>query len=133
MDWNNNDQNISENSIFSVRVDGMTVIADIRIRKSPNRKPVDLTVSLDFSGTTATQILLWAARTKLNEIQRELRSYDLDFLRDLAKRGILRRKACESKTGFDATKKAKQPEPSHFLSLSPEDQQALIHLLKNNL
>ena len=73
-------------STRALRVDGKVVIADLTVRKSRDGEPVNLTAHIDFTGVSATQILLWAARTKIIDLQRALRLCDLTFLKELSKR-----------------------------------------------
>lgn len=120
----------SAESTRALRVDGQVVIADLTVRKSRDGEPVNLTAHIDFTGVSATQILLWAARTKIIDLQRALRLCDLQFLKDLAKRGPILRKATEAGTSFVDPARAQQQILSKVQNMTPEERAALIKLLQ---
>lgn len=122
-----------EESTRSLRVEGRTVIADITVRKSRGGEPVNLTAHIDFEGVSATQILLWAARPKIIDLQRALRLCDLEFLKGLAKRGPIIRRASEAGTSFVDPERAKQQVLSRVRNMAPEERAALIKLLQQEL
>lgn len=120
-------------STRALHVEGQTVIADLTVRKSRDGEPVNLQARIDFTGCTATQILLWAARTKIIDLQRALRLCDLQFLKDLAKRGPIIRKATEAGTSFVDPAKQQQQILSKVQNMTPEERAALIKLLQQNI
>lgn len=120
-------------STRALRVEGSVVIADLTVRKSRDGEPVNLTAHIDFTGVSATQILLWAARTKIIDLQRALRLCDLQFLKDLAKRGPILRKATESGTSFVDPARAQQQILSKVQNMTPEERAALIKLLQSGI
>lgn len=120
-------------STRALRIDGQTVIAELTVRKSKDGEPVDLTAEIDFTGVPASQILLWAARTKIIDLQRALRLCDLAFIKDLAKRGPIRRRATEAGTGFVDPARAQQQIADKFSAMTPEEKAALLKLLQNNM
>ena len=120
-------------STRALRVEGQVVIADLTVRKSRDGEPVNLTAHIDFSGVSATQTLLWAARTKIIDLQRALRLCDLQFLKDLAKRGPIIRKATEAGTSFVDPAKAQQQILSKVQNMTPEERATLIKLLQAGL
>lgn len=120
----------SAESTRALRVEGQVVIADLIVRKSRDGEPVNLTAHIDFTGVSATQILLWAARTKIIDLQRALRLCDLQFLKDLAKRGPILRKATEAGTSFVDPARAQQQILSKVQNMTPEERADLIKLLQ---
>lgn len=120
----------SAESTRALRVEGQVVIADLTVRKSRDGESVNLTAHIDFTGVSATQILLWAARTKIIDLQRALRLCDLQFLKDLAKRGPILRKATEAGTSFVDPARAQQQILSKVQNMTPEERAALIKLLQ---
>lgn len=120
----------SAESTRALRVEGQVVIADLTVRKSRDGEPVNLVAHIDFTGVSATQILLWAARTKIIDLQRALRLCDLQFLKDLAKRGPILRKATEAGTSFVDPARAQQQILSKVQNMTPEERAALIKLLQ---
>lgn len=117
-------------STRALRVEGSVVIADLTVRKSRDGEPVNLVAHIDFTDVSATQILLWAARTKIIDLQRALRLCDLQFLKDLAKRGPIIRKATEAGTSFVDPARAQQQILSKVQNMTPEERAALIKLLQ---
>lgn len=133
----NNTRNISKSadletaeSTRAMHVEGQVVIADLIVRKSRDGEPVNLTAHIDFAGVSPTQILLWAARTKIIDLQRALRLCDLQFLKDLAKRGPIMRKATEAGTSFVDPARAQQQILSKVQNMTAEERAALIKLLQ---
>lgn len=117
----------------SMKLVGHTVIVSFDIRKERGGEAVNLTAHLDFEGVPIAQIMFWAARTKIIDLQNALRLCDLEFIKDLAKRGPIMRKAVEAGTGFVSTEKIQQQIVSRFAGLSPEEREATIRLLKANM
>lgn len=120
-------------STKSLRVNGQVVFAEITVRKTKGGEPVDLKAEIDFEGCSAEQVLLWAARTKIIDLQRALRLCDLDFIKDLAKRGPIRRKATVAGTGFADPAKQQQQIADKFSAMSPEEKAQLLALLQKNM
>lgn len=120
-------------STRALRVDGKIVIADLTVRKSRDGEPVNLTAHIDFSGVSATQILLWAARTKIIDLQRALRLCDLQFLKELAKRGPIIRRASEAGTSFVDPLRIRQQILDKALNMTPEERATLIELLQRGI
>lgn len=117
----------------SMRVDGQTVIAEITVRRDRDSDPVQFTAHIDFSDVTSNQILLWAARTKIIDLQRALRSCEQSFLTELAKRGPIIRRATEAGTGFTDPAKQQQRIMSAVQNMTAEERAALIKLLQSNV
>lgn len=116
----------------SIRIDGNVAHVQLTVRKSKDAAPIDLEAAIDFNGCTTAQILTWATRTKIIDLQRALRLCDESFLRDLAKRGPIRRLATEAGTGFVDPAKAMSQMANRISQMSPEDKAALLELLKAN-
>ena len=132
-------QNMNEETLEAVgrgpRITGDTVTRTLVVKspKSWGNAEVTLEVSIDFSGVTHQQLLEWASRTKAIDLQRALRACDLGFVRDLASRGILRRKAIECGTGFSDPKKTEAQIRSAAELLTAEQKAALIKALQESL
>lgn len=120
-------------STRALRIDGTTVIADLDVRKSRDGEAVKFVAHIDFAGIPADQIMLWAARTKIIDLQRALRLCDLTFLRDLAKRGPIIRKATEAGTSFVDPEKTKQRIMSQVSNMTPEEKATLVKLLQASM
>lgn len=105
----------------------------VKSPKSWGAAEVQLEVAIDFSGVTHQQLLEWASRTKAIDLQRALRACDLNFVRDLASRGTLRRKAIECGTGFSDPKKTEAQIRSAAELLTAEQKAALIKALQESL
>lgn len=116
----------------SIRIDGNIANVQLTVRRSKDAAPIDLEAAIDFTGCTTAQILTWATRTKIIDLQRALRLCDESFLRDLAKRGPIRRLATEAGTGFVDPAKAMSQMANRISQMSPEDKAALLELLKND-
>lgn len=113
----------------NVRVDGTHVISTIEVRKTRDGKAYTFTVDLDFEGVSDTQVLLWAARTKIIDLQRAIRACDESFIANLAKQGTIRRRAVDAGSGFVDPAKAQQQIINRAASMTPEERAALIKLL----
>ena len=120
-------------STRALRVDGKVVIADLTVRKSRDGEPVNLTAHIDFTGVSATQILLWAARTKIFDLLRALRLCDLTFLKELSKRGPIIRRATEAGTSFVDSHRIRQQILDKALNMTPEERATLIELLQQGI
>lgn len=116
----------------SIRIEGNVAHVQLTVRKSKDSAPIDLEAAIDFTGCTTAQILTWATRTKIIDLQRALRLCDESFLRDLAKRGPIRRLATEAGTGFVDPAKAMSQMANRISQMSAEDKAALLALLKAN-
>lgn len=116
----------------SIRIDGNVAHVQLTVRKSKDSAPIDLEAAIDFTGCSTAQILTWATRTKIIDLQRALRLCDEAFLRDLAKRGPIRRLATEAGTGFVDPAKAMTQMANRISQMSAEDKAALLELLKAN-
>lgn len=116
----------------SIRIEGNVAHVQLTVRKSKDAAPIDLEAAIDFSGCSTAQILTWATRTKIIDLQRALRLCDEAFLRDLAKRGPIRRLATEAGTGFVDPAKAMSQMANRISQMSAEDKAALLALLKAN-
>ena len=117
-------------STRALRVEGNTVFADITVRKERGSEPINLKAEISFEGVSQTQLLIWAARTKIIDLQRALRLCDTDFIKDIAKRGPIRRNATEAGTGFADPAKQQQRILSAVQNMSDEEKAALLQLLK---
>lgn len=120
-------------STRALRVDGKIVIADLTVRKSRDGEPINLTARIDFTGVSATQILLWAARTKIIDLQRALRLCDLQFLKELAKRGPIVRRASEAGTSFVDPLRIRQQIIDKAMAMTPEERASIIELLQRGI
>lgn len=118
-------------STKNVRVDGTHVISTIEVRKSRDSKAHTFVVDLDFDGITETQLLLWAARTKIIDLQRAIRACDEQFIADLAKQGTIRRMAVDAGTGFVESSKVRERITTQFKGLTPEARAELLEMLQN--
>ena len=122
-----------EASTRALKIDGQAVIAEITVRKNKDAKPVNLTARIDFSGISESQILLWAARTKIIDLQRALRLCDQTFIEDLARRGPIERRATEAGTGFVDPARAKQQILDRAAGMTPEERAELIRALQADM
>ena len=113
----------------NVRVEGTHVISTIEVRKTRDGKAYTFTVDLDFEGVSDTQVLLWAARTKIIDLQRAIRACDEAFIANLARQGTIRRRAVDAGSGFVDPAKAQQQIINRAASMTPEERAALIKLL----
>lgn len=91
-------------------------------------------IHLDFSGVSDTERLLWAARTKMIDIQRAIYRCgkdDKQFLDDLVKQGKpVCRHASEAGNPFDDATKKQQHVMTTAKDMSAEERAALIKLLQ---
>lgn len=117
----------------SLKVSGNIVTASLVVRRNKDAAPVELTAELDFTGISSDQILVWAARTKIIDLQRALRLCDEAFLRKLAANGPIHRKASIAGTGFVDPAKAMQSLADRISAMSDDERAALMALLKNNI
>lgn len=114
----------------SLKVVGTTVRASVTVRKDAAANAHEIQVELDFSGVSTEQLLVWAARTRIIDLQRALRSCDEEFLASLEK-DVLRRHASAAGQGFADPGKVRTSIASAFAGLSAEDKAALLELLKS--
>lgn len=114
-----------------VRVDGylVTRTIDVANPKVWGDEKVSLTVAIDFEGCTLEQILEWASRTKAIDLQRALRACELGYIKSIASRGVLKRKAVECGTGFADPNKQMAAIKSAVGTMSPEQKAALLKML----
>lgn len=115
----------------NVRVDGAHVISTIEVRKNRESKAYTFTVDLDFEGVSDTQILLWAARTKVIDLQRAIRACDESFIANLAKQGTIRRRAVDAGSGFVDPAKAQQQIIDRVAGMTPEARAELLKTLQS--
>lgn len=115
----------------NVRVEGTHVISTIEVRKSRDSKAHTFVVDLDFDGISEKQLLLWAARTKIIDLQRAIRTCDEQFIADLAKQGTIRRMAVDAGTGFVESSKVRERITTQFKGLTPEARAELLEMLQN--
>ncbi len=91
-------------------------------------------IRLDFSDVSDTQMLLWAARTKMIDLQHVLYrcdEHDGQFLADLVKQGKpVCRHASEAGNPFDDAAKKQQHVMTTAKDMSAEERAALIKLLQ---
>lgn len=90
-------------------------------------------IRLDFSGVSDTEMFLWAARTKMIDLQRVLHSCgerDNQFLKDLLKQRTVCRHASEAGIAFDEAAKKQQHVMATAQNMSAEERAALIKLLQ---
>ncbi len=91
-------------------------------------------IRLDFSDVSETQMLLWAARTKMIDLQHVLYrcdEHDGQFLADLVKQGKpVCRHASEAGNPFDDAAKKQQHVMTTAKDMSAEERAALIKLLQ---
>lgn len=133
----NNTTNASESTAASVaatknmHAEGTVVYATIEVRKERGGKAYTFNVAIDFKGVTDQQILLWAARTKIIDLQRAIRACDEPFIANLAKQGTLKRDAVDAGSGFVPASKTKERITSQFQSLTPEARAELLAMLQS--
>lgn len=131
----NNTTNVSETTAASVaatknmHVDGTVVYATIVVKKTRDSKAYTFDVAIDFKGVSDQQILLWAARTKIIDLQRAIRACDEPFIANLAKQGTLKRDAVNAGSGFTDPEKAQQQIINRAAVMTPEERAALIKRL----
>lgn len=132
-----NNNTASESTAASVaatknmHAEGTIVYATIEVRKERGGKAYTYDVAIDFAGVSDTQILLWAARTKIIDLQRAIRACDEPFMANLAKQGLLKRDAVEAGSGFVPTSKMKERITTQFKGLTPEARAELLAMLQN--
>lgn len=114
---------------MSVRGDIVTVRLGVKRTEGAERS-YNITAELDFSGIPTAQILVWAARTKVIDLQRALRLCTDQQLADLEK-DVVRRKATAAGASFGSTEKTKNLILAHAAALSAEDRAALMAALSN--
>lgn len=112
---------------MTVRGDVVTVRLSVK-RTEGAERAYNLTAELDFSGIPTAQILVWAARTKVIDLQRALRLCTDAQLGDLEKE-VIRRKATAAGASFGNTEKTKSLIVAHAAALSPEDRAELVAAL----
>lgn len=133
---NHNTGNGNNTSTADMDTKSMTVRGDIvTVRLSVKRtegaeRSYNLTAELDFAGVPTAQILVWAARTKVIDLQRALRLCTDQQLADLEKNTICR-KATAAGASFGNTEKTKNLILAHAAALSAEDRAALLAALNN--
>lgn len=131
---NNNPASESTTSVASTKnmhAEGTIVYATIEVRKERGGKAYTFDVAIDFKGVSDQQILLWAARTKIIDLQRAIRACDEPFMANLAKQGLLKRDAVEAGSGFVPTSKMKERITSQFKGLTPEARAELLAMLQS--
>lgn len=114
---------------MSVRGDIVTVRLGVKRTEGAERS-YNITAELDFSDIPTAQILVWAARTKVIDLQRALRLCTDAQLADLEKNTICR-KATAAGASFGNTEKTKNLILAHAAALSAEDRAALLAALNN--
>ena len=133
----NNNNTASESTTASVaatknmHAEGTVVYATIEVRKERGGKAYTYNVAIDFEGVTDQQILLWAARTKIIDLQRAIRACDEQFMADLAKQGTISRMAVDAGTGFVESSKVRERITTQFKGLTPEARAELLAMLQN--
>ena len=133
----NNTTNASETTAASVaatknmHTEGTVVYATIVVKKTRDSKAYTFNVAIDFKGVTDQQILLWAARTKIIDLQRAIRACDEPFIENLAKQGTLKRDAVDAGSGFVPASKMKERITNQFKGLTPEARAELLAMLQN--
>ncbi len=83
---------LEENFSRSLRIEGQVAVANLEVNtivsgRSHKREPDTVQARLDFSGVSDTQMLLWAAITKITGIHRAIRKCSLRFLYNLFNQG----------------------------------------------
>lgn len=109
--------------------DENVVVAHLSVRKKEGAQPVNLIARISFSGVSARQTRIWAARMKVIDLQRALRLCDQAFLEDLARKGPICRHATSAGSLFTDPAKTQQKVLSTFNSMSPEERAALLAAL----
>ena len=84
---------------------------------------------LDFTGVPDTQVLLWAARTKMMVLHSALSNCDKALLKDLAKLGVSRH-VLSAGTPFDNFAKNQNRAMAVVQDMSAEERAALIKRLQ---
>ncbi len=84
-----NTATLEENFSRSLRIEGQVAVANLEVMtgRSNKREPDPVQARLDFSGVSDTQMLLWAAITKITGIHRAIRKCSFRFLKKLFKQG----------------------------------------------
>lgn len=118
-------------STKNMHAEGTIVYATIEVRKERGGKAYTYNIALDFEGVTDEQILLWAARTKIIDLQRAIRACDEPFMANLAKQGTIERKAVAAGSGFVPTSKMQERITAQFQGLTPEARAELLAMLQN--
>lgn len=124
-----NTNNDMDTRSMSVRGDVVSVRLSVK-RTEGAERAYNITAELDFSGIPTAQILVWAARTKVIDLQRALRLCTDAQLTDL-EREVIRRKATAAGASFGNTEKTKNLILAHAAALSAEDRAALMAALNN--
>lgn len=131
---NNNNNNTASEATAATKnmhAEGTVVYATIEVRKERGGKAYTFEVAIDFKGVSDQQILLWAARTKIIDLQRAIRACDEPFIANLAKQGVLKRDAVEAGSGFVPTSKMKERITTQFKGLTPEARAELLAMLQS--
>lgn len=115
-----------------VQVDGYIVTRTLEVAnpKVWGDQKVSLTVAIDFTGVELQQILEWASRTKAIDLQRALRACELGYIKSIAARGTLHRKATECGIGFADPAKQMAQVTAAIGTMSAEQKAALLKLLQ---
>lgn len=124
---NTNTNSDMDTRSMSVRGDIVTVRLGVKRTEGAERS-YNITAELDFAGIPTAQILVWAARTKVIDLQRALRLCTDAQLADLEKNTICR-KATAAGASFGNTEKTKNLVMAHAAALSPEDRAELVAAL----
>ncbi|MDO4839134.1 MAG: hypothetical protein Q3990_00460 [Desulfovibrionaceae bacterium] len=82
-----NTATLEENFSRSLRIDGQVAVANLEVMTRDKREPDTVQARLDFSGVSDTQMLLWAAITKITGIHRAIRKCSFRFLKKLFRQG----------------------------------------------
>ncbi len=121
-------------AVIDIAVHQSAYLSSIDDDKDDYIEYLDSQIRLDFSGVSETQMFLWAARTKMIDLQRALYrcgEHDEQFLNDLAQQGKpVCRHASEAGIAFDDAAKKQQHVMATAQNMSAEDRAALIKLLQ---
>lgn len=120
----------AEEDSKSLRVEGQVVFADLTVRKTRDSKPVNLKAELDFTDISTAQILIWATRSRIIDLQRALRKCDQAYLEDLATRGPIRRKASAAGDDFTDSNKQQRAILNEAARMTPEKRAQLLQQLE---
>lgn len=92
-------------------------------------KPLNFQMRVDFTGVHESQLLLWAAYTKMMELHVALSYCDNNMLKDLAKIGVCRH-ASSASTPFDESSKKQNRAMAVVQDMSAEERAELIRQLQ---
>lgn len=114
-----------------VKIEGyiVTRLLEVANPKVWGDEKVALTVAIDFTGCEMAQILEWASRTKVIDLQRALRACELGYVRRLASNGVFKRRAVECGTGFADPAKAAAAVKAAVGAMTPEQRAELLRQL----